>query len=343
MGRVSQQQAYTYLDGNLQLQSQAEQEYIERRPSLNPNGSGNVLDGNYPNSLRILNAIVREGFCTIIPPENQTLTKTYYAFATYKEYDTYFQPTVSSSLSVSDNGRTMQSQQTNTYDALRQLKTTMTINSSGEELKQELFYPYDLNVESAPNNISEVVGSKAFIDNQEVSYTKTDYAQALNETPSTVDLVVPSVVSSSVKGNSLEANMQYTRYDDYGNVLEYTVREEGYEVVTSILYGYGNQYPIAKIENADYTSVLNALSVSSQELQGYTGSYLEGIFSSLRAALPEALITSYTYLPLIGVSSITDPRGNTIFYEYDARNQLRYVKDYQGKLLSKNEYVYKLN
>jgi len=307
MGRVLRQQTYTYLNGNPQLQSQTDQQYIERHPDIH-SATANIADGNHPYSLKIANKLVREGSCFIIPPDDQSVTNSYYTYATYKEYDTYFQPTESSSLSVSDNGRTMQSQQSNTYDDRRQLKTTTTINSSGEELKQELFYPYDLNVQNVFNNISEVVGSKTFIDNQEVSYTRTDYAQALNETPSTVDLVVPSVVSSSVKGNSLEANMQYTRYDDYGNVLEYTVREEGYEVVTSILYGYGNQYPIAKIENADYTSVLNALSVSSQELQGYTGSYLEGIFSSLRAALPGALITSYTYLPLIGVSSITESR-----------------------------------
>ncbi len=52
-------------------------------------------------------------------------------------------------------------------------------------------------------------------------------------------------------------------------------------------------------------------------------------------------LTTYTYDPLIGVTSITDPRGETIYYHYDNFNRLEYVKDAQGKILSENEYHYK--
>jgi len=63
--------------------------------------------------------------------------------------------------------------------------------------------------------------------------------------------------------------------------------------------------------------------------------------NDLRTALPNAQVSTYTYDPLIGVTSITDPRGETIYYEYDNFNRLEHVKDAQGNILSKNKYNFK--
>ena len=54
-----------------------------------------------------------------------------------------------------------------------------------------------------------------------------------------------------------------------------------------------------------------------------------------------AEITSFTYDPLIGVTSQTDPKGYTMHYEYDGYNRLEFVKDNEGKLISENKYKYK--
>ena len=59
------------------------------------------------------------------------------------------------------------------------------------------------------------------------------------------------------------------------------------------------------------------------------------------SALNNAQVTTFTYDPLIGVTSVTDPRGETIYYSYDNFNRLEFVKDAQGNILSKNEYNYK--
>ena len=48
-----------------------------------------------------------------------------------------------------------------------------------------------------------------------------------------------------------------------------------------------------------------------------------------------------TYNPLVGITSITDPRGETLYYTYDAFNRLEHVKDAEGNILNKNEYNYK--
>jgi YD repeat-containing protein len=53
------------------------------------------------------------------------------------------------------------------------------------------------------------------------------------------------------------------------------------------------------------------------------------------------MVTTYTYDPLIGVTSITDPKDYTVYYEYDDFNRLKQVKDADGKILSENEYNYK--
>jgi len=38
---------------------------------------------------------------------------------------------------------------------------------------------------------------------------------------------------------------------------------------------------------------------------------------------------------------MTDPRGYTMYYEYDNENRLEYVKDADGRVYSENEYHYR--
>jgi YD repeat-containing protein len=53
------------------------------------------------------------------------------------------------------------------------------------------------------------------------------------------------------------------------------------------------------------------------------------------------MVTSYTYEPLVGITSMTDPRGYKTTYKYDEFNRLQYVKDAEGNILSENEYKYR--
>ena len=53
------------------------------------------------------------------------------------------------------------------------------------------------------------------------------------------------------------------------------------------------------------------------------------------------MISTYTYSPLIGMTSQTDPNGVTTYYEYDSFGRLQYVKDDQGNILKMYDYHYR--
>ncbi|NHQ68850.1 RHS repeat protein, partial [Elizabethkingia miricola] len=70
---------------------------------------------------------------------------------------------------------------------------------------------------------------------------------------------------------------------------------------------------------------------------------LVGALDILRnnTALSAYQITTYTYNPLIGVTSITPPSGVREIYKYDSANRLESVKDVNGNLLKEYQYRYK--
>ena len=56
--------------------------------------------------------------------------------------------------------------------------------------------------------------------------------------------------------------------------------------------------------------------------------------------LTDVFVTTYTHQPLIGVSSETDSRGKTLYYEYDAFKRLALIRDQDHNILKKICYNY---
>ena len=52
----------------------------------------------------------------------------------------------------------------------------------------------------------------------------------------------------------------------------------------------------------------------------------------------KVFITTYTYKPLVGITSITDPSGHSVYYEYNDSGKLKVIRDDKGKVLKSYDY-----
>lgn len=125
------------------------------------------------------------------------------------------------------------------------------------------------------------------------------------------------------------------------NICEVTNDEKRF---TSYIWSYDGQYPVAEIKNATYSEVLNAAPgfISYIENSSYPSDLmLNSLSINLRTNLPNAQVTTYTYKPLVGMTSMTDPRGVTTFYQYDSFNRLQFIKNKDGIIIQSFDYNYK--
>jgi hypothetical protein len=89
---------------------------------------------------------------------------------------------------------------------------------------------------------------------------------------------------------------------------------------------------VAGVYNVGYSSV--GLPLSSDSPSG-------SIFIDELRIYPDlSLMNTYTYLPLIGLQSVTDPNHVTSYYEYDAYGRMRLVRDFNKFILSRQKYIY---
>lgn len=172
--------------------------------------------------------------------------------------------------------------------------------------------------------------------------TKFEDANHLNPT---------SVIQTNQRINgsttTTDTVVKYTTYDSKGNLLEYMNIAD---IPTTIIWGYNNTQPIIKIEGVKYNDVkslqvvLDAISASNADAEDSSkeGDLLT-TFNNLRinSSLSNYQITTYTYDPLIGVTSITSPNGMKEFYKYDSANRLEKIVDNDGNILKEYKYNYK--
>lgn len=206
------------------------------------------------------------------------------------------------------------------------------------------YYPGDIEMYSKPErqklidqNILDVpLYTEHYKDLVSLSALETiykDWNPAVN-----VFLLLPELIKTSKNNNASEIRIRYNRRDDKGNPLEIQ-QENGIKIC--YIWGYHGTQPIAKIENALYSQVESYVSNLQNLSNTNNEANLITALNSLRSDLPNAMITTFTYVPLVGVSTITDPKGDKITYHYDGFNRLKYVTDNQGKILKENQYHYR--
>jgi YD repeat-containing protein len=243
-----------------------------------------------------------------------------------------------------------------------------SIASDGKITERHIKYAYEMNNTTllGANRITNPLETVTIQENLVMQTIRNDFATDNgNYLPKTVSSQKsqPAPVGTTPL---LEERLIYHSYDTLGKIREVS-QKDGTRIV--YLWGYQNAVPIAKIENATFAQVETAIATlpsaynTLAKIQDFSDDdqmrtvdtfdsngnkiyqdkegNLREAFELLRAALPKAMITSLTYDPLIGTTSVTDPRGNVIYYQYDGFNRLISIKDRDGNIVSENTYHYK--
>ncbi|SEW47873.1 hypothetical protein SAMN05421841_3650 [Chryseobacterium wanjuense] len=200
----------------------------------------------------------------------------------------------------------------------------------------------DVNILDKPVEVEKKKNGKT-LSKQEVKYENTS-----NIFPS-------SELSYDLSTNLMGTEVTYDKYDSKGNLLQYTTKNN---IPVTVIWGYRQSQPIAKIEGANYTQIIQAFGLNTNDNNAYldldivkksdlhfddtTESELISKLNDFRnkPALKDFTITTYTHTPLIGVKSITSASGNKEGYKYDTANRLEKVSDIENKTVKEYKYNY---
>ena len=138
----------------------------------------------------------------------------------------------------------------------------------------------------------------------------------------------------------------YPSYNTSGHPWQISRRGEPSVVLD---WGYNHRYVTARVENITYSELEDDLNFHTYmaRLKEYTiitdsnRAAFNQINKYLRQFLPSgALLTTYTYDPLLGITSECNPLGDTIFYEYDSYGRLARTRNTNGEVIKEYEYHY---
>lgn len=235
-----------------------------------------------------------------------------------------------------------------------------SITPDNIELSKGYSYAQDLNVNNSTMISKNMVGIPVITEVKEN-----------NKTLSKIEIVYPTAIPTSQAGSLIlplsaksydisnlsttpSTEVTYDLYDSKGNLQQYTTKDG---VSTTIIWGYNNTQPIAKIEGAKLSdiqqsfidSIVNASDTDALAAPNNDETSFLSVLNTFKNNLPNYQVNTYTYDPLIGVRSITPPSGIKEVYIYDTANRLKEIKQelknangsLEYKILKEFKYNYK--
>jgi YD repeat-containing protein len=270
-------------------------------------------------------------------PSNEYQKLSYYDVVPYTLHSNWFY--VSSSVVTHyESGGNVTSTTSNSFENANHCQITQQImtNSDGVQHKNKWRYPHDYGSVSNfttlknKNIIAKPVDIRQYMGSQLSSGIQNKY----NDDGQPIDVYSAEPTGTDI---SFSTTNPYTfthklKFDyNTKDVIKQITNDDSFNTV--YLRDATGNYVMAKIENATYSQV------SSQD--GKTFSYAsKTLYNSLKSLVPDALITTFTYKRLVGITQQTDPSGVTTYYEYDSFGRLSTVKNDDSKILNKYDYHY---
>jgi len=248
------------------------------------------------------------------------------------------------------NGKKIEQKNKFIYDTSNyyNLISQETTSSDGNVIKKNNLYAFEKNNQKLINaNIVAVPLEFSMLQNgilNKKMETKYDDSNSLFPT---------SALTYNIGNGNISSSTTYDKYDNKGNLLQYTSNTG---IPTTIIFGYHQTQPIAKIEGANYAQVMAAFGLNGNDNASYLQLEIvkksdldiddtsentlisnQTIFRSNPAFLGYN-ITTYTYDPLMGVKSITPASGLRENYFYDTSNRLEKIVNTEGKIIKEFKY-----
>ncbi len=238
-----------------------------------------------------------------------------------------------------ENGKILVQTQDRTFDSDNYyLKTVTIINSKNESRTEEYGYVvsasgsvYDaMRAQNMLNYPTDKKLAKTNVTGGDLTRTKTDY-QFYSSKP------LVASIQSSVLLNPLQTEITFNAYDNKNNITQYTAKDG---VITSFIWGYHQQYPVAKIVGRSYTDAVNSSGINLTVVDNpASDAGMQMELDKLRT-LSGCLVNTYLYKPLVGMIRETDPKGISRYYEYDHFNRLTLIRDKDSNIVKKICYNY---
>jgi len=226
-----------------------------------------------------------------------------------------------------------------TYDPVDlNLRSERYANSKGDSVITKYTYPGNM-LSQDPNGtyqemytkhiISPRVETTSLINSTQTLYQRTNFYKPY------AGIFAPKTIEEKIGDGRLTTKRTYSDYDSKGNVLSFFDRKG---VKTSYIWSYYSRYPVAEIVNADYQAIVNI--ATSSGIDNFRNSIpnktsIDNFLAPLKTTLPNAYISSSSYKGVTGISSETDMKGKTGYYDYDGLQRKKNSRD-QNNFITKN-------
>ncbi|MBV7533988.1 RHS repeat domain-containing protein [Chitinophaga sp. sic0106] len=306
--------------------------------------------------------------------ENYNSSSNYYAYGItslfdYGSYsvscgDQVLSRTVSTYFS---NGSQLQRERKLSYNSLLQVNKEETVNSDNTKTIAYNYYPRDYGVITGTDPISSGVKklleshiltatientlAKTDIDGSNERVIKSNFNSfksnmplqdgfwTFNDGSGVTNFSRTTTINGAV---NLDPRYQYrlsfNSYDSRGNILE---QQKVNDIAEVYIWGYNNQYPVAKISGGNYVTSIGQLNQAILQNPANDQQLREELNKLRINSLDgKILVSTYTYAPSVGVTSETDPAGRTSYYEYDESGRLKLIRDAHGNIVKQYDYKY---